>query len=163
MCLEVTLVKNPPTDLLKSLGTSGHLEGTMDVLSDEQRTKLLDAVGKNPDSKLLSQKVTMFYGTHGSIEWAPGPGPKENETLDLEIADSTDRYAVNLKFGLHDNKTGKVTARPAAVSVANQKTVAIEFNRTQDERIGEGGPARPSLLVVRPRLLFPIEEEEVRQ
>ena len=77
MCLEVTLVKNPPTDLLKSLGTSGHLEGTMDVLSDEQRTKLLDAVGKNPDSKLLSQKVTMFYGTHGSIEWARDRDPKK--------------------------------------------------------------------------------------
>jgi hypothetical protein len=96
----------------------------------------------------------MFYGTRGSIGWAP----KETEIIDFETADSTDRYAVNLRFGLHDNKTGTAMSDPLAVSVGNLKTVVIEF-----KPIGAEASARPSLLVIRPRLLFPYEEEEVKQ
>jgi hypothetical protein len=156
VCLELALIENAPADVLKSVGTSGYLEGKMGVhpLTDEQRTKLLDAVQRTPDSKLLSENVTMFYGTRGSIGWAP----KEKEIIDFETADSTDRYSVNLRFGLHDNKNGRPMVEPVAVNVANLKTVVIVF-----KRIGEGASARPSLLVVKPRLLFPYEEEEVKQ
>lgn len=156
VCLELALIKNPPADFLRSLGTSGHSEGKMRVhpLTEVQRTKLLNVVRQTPDSMLLLENVTMFYGTRGSIGWAP----KEKEIIDFETADSTDRYAVNLRFGLHDNNTGKAMRDPLAVTVANLKAVVIEFHP-----IGAEASAKPSLLVVRPRLLFPLEEEEVRQ
>jgi hypothetical protein len=152
----MTLVENPPTDLLKGVGTPISAEGSQRAvqINDEQRAALLAAVGKNHDSKIISATATGFYGMHGSI----GFGSKENRTIDLEIADSTDRYAANLRFGLQDSKTGKATARPVAVSVSNLKTVAIEF-----KPIGERGSARPSLLVVKPRILFPFEEGEVKE
>jgi hypothetical protein len=161
VCLELALVENPPADLLQGIGTPGSSEGNKGLhpLDDEQRTKLLAVAGRNPTSTVLPVNVTMFYGTRGSVGFAQ----QVNQTIDVEVADSTDRYAVNLRFGLHDSKTGKVTAQPVAVNVANLKTVAIEFNRTKEERISEGGPAKSTLLLVRPRLLFPIEEEEVRQ
>ena len=98
--------------------------------------------------------ATMFYGTHGAIGFAQ----RENQTINVRIADSTDRYAVNLRLELRDSKTGKAAAEPVTVNIPNLKTVVIEF-----KPIGGDASARPSLLVVRPRLLFPIEEEEVKQ
>jgi hypothetical protein len=156
VCLELTLIENPPADLLQGIGTSNPLEGTKWPLplNDEQRTKLLAAAGGNPNSKLLSVSATMFYGTRGSIGFAQ----HENQTIDVELADSTDRHAANLRFSLHNSGTGKVTAEPVAVSIPNLKTIVVEFRP-----LGAGASARPSLLVVRPRLLFPFDEEEVRQ
>jgi len=156
VCLELSFLKNPPADLLQGLGLSAPPEGSQGVipLTDEQRKTLLAAVGQNPNSKVLAVNATMFYGTHGVIGFAQ----LENQTINVGIADSTDRYAVGLHLELHDNKTKKAAAEPVTVTIPNLKTVVIEF-----KPIGEGASARPSLLVVRPRLLFPMEEEEIRQ
>jgi thiol-disulfide isomerase/thioredoxin len=156
VCLELTLLENPPADLLQGIATSGPSKGNKGPLplNEEQRAKLLAAAGRNPTSNVLPVNVTMFYGTRGSVGFAQ----HANQKIDVEIADSTDRYAVNLRFGLHDNKTGKAMCDPVAVTVGNLKTVVIEF-----KPIGEGASARPSLLVVRPRLLLSLDEEEVKQ
>jgi hypothetical protein len=92
----------------------------------------------------------MFYGTRGSIDLEP----YGTEALDLDIPDSTDRYAVNLRLALHDHKTGKVTTEPVTVSIPNLKTVVIALKRD-----AAGVSKRPVFLVVRPRLLFSFEEE----
>jgi thiol-disulfide isomerase/thioredoxin len=154
VCLEAIVVENAPAGLLESIGLTNPLAGNGNVLAltEEQRTKLLAASQQDPVANLHLPKVTMFYGQRGSI----APVTNRNEALDLEISDSTDRYAVNLRLGLHDNRTGKATTEPVTVNVPNLKTVVIEL-----KRIGEGPSARPSLLLVRPRLVFPFEEEEV--
>jgi thioredoxin-like negative regulator of GroEL len=164
VCLELARIDDPPAELLQSITTPGSSEGNTAPLplSREQCDRLLEAARRTSsmasaqltsDSNFLLQKVTMFYGTHASMGWTP----KENEALDLDVVDSTDRYAINLRFGLHDTKTGKATAEPVALNVANLKTVVFRF-----KRIGASASARPSLLIVRPQLLFPIEEGEVR-
>jgi hypothetical protein len=155
VCLESILIENARAGLLESLGLPNPLPGNLSVmsLSDEQRKKLVAASQQDPVANLNLPKVTMFYGQRASI----GPVTNRNEALDLEISDSTDRYAVNLRFGLHDNKTGKATIEPVTVNVPNQKTVVIVLNR-----IGEAPSPGPSLLLVKPRVLFPFEEVEQR-
>jgi thiol-disulfide isomerase/thioredoxin len=153
VCVESIVVENIPAGVLESLGLPNPLPGNHHVLSltEEQRTKLLAASQQDPAMRLYLPKVTMFYGQSGSI----APVANRNEALDLEISDSTDRYAVNLRLGLHDNKTGKATIEPVTVNVPNLNTVIIEM-----KRIGEAPSARRPLLLVRPRILFPIEEEK---
>jgi hypothetical protein len=98
----------------------------------------------------------MFPGTHASIS-AVLKGAA-GETIDIETIDSTDRYAVSLRLGVHDNKTGTKTVEPITVNVPNLKPVVIEFKPTS-----KGPTSKPTLLVVRPRFLFPIEEEQQRE
>jgi thiol-disulfide isomerase/thioredoxin len=152
VCLELTFVEPARGGLLESVGLADPLPHNQKVisLSDEQRTKLLDASQRNTVANVYSSKVTMFYGTRGSIDLEP----YGTEALDLDIPDSTDRYAVNLRLALHDHKTGKVTTEPVTVSIPNLKTVVIALKRD-----AAGVSKRPVFLVVRPRLLFSFEEE----
>jgi thiol-disulfide isomerase/thioredoxin len=155
VCLELTLVENPASDLMRSIGVSSPSEGDKRVLplTDEQRAELLAALDRNRPARRSSVWATLFYGQRWPIHF----DATENRTIDAEIADSTDRYSVNLKFDLHDVKIGQAKADPVNVNIPNLKTVVLEFTRSNS-----GATARPSLLIVRPRLLFPIEEEETK-
>jgi thiol-disulfide isomerase/thioredoxin len=158
VCLDLALVQNAPGGLLERVGPTRRLPGNTSVLSlsDEQRTALVASARQNHGTDVFVAKVTMFPGTHASVGAARnGTG---GETIDIETVDSTDRYAVRLRFGVHDNKTGKMTTEPVTVTVPNLKPVVIELKRTS-----MGSSTKPTLLVVRPRFLFPIEEEEQQE
>lgn len=51
-----------------------------------------------------------------------------------------------------------MTTEPVTVTVPNLKPVVLELKRT-----AKGPSTKPTLLVVRPRFLFPIEEEEQQE
>jgi thiol-disulfide isomerase/thioredoxin len=152
VCLELSLVQNGPGNLLNGIGSTARLPDNANVLAlnDEQKTALVAAARNTFNTNVFVAEVTMFPGTYASV--GPAPNGSGATTIDIETIDSTDRYAVNLRLGLHDNKTGTKTVEPITVNVPNLQPVVIELKRT---------PKHPAtLLVVRPQFLFPIEEEE---
>jgi thiol-disulfide isomerase/thioredoxin len=158
VCLELAIIENAPDGLLKRVGATclPYNDPRVYSLSDEQRTALVATARQNPGTDSFAAKVTMFPGTYASIGAARnGTG---TETIDIETIDSTDRYAVDLRLGVHDNKTGMRTVEPITVNVPNLKLVVMELKRTS-----KGPSTKPALLVVRPRFLFPVEEEEQQE
>jgi hypothetical protein len=160
--LEVAIVDNPMPDLLKIVNKLTGVDGS-DVLfrlTDDQRTGLLDAARCGLATKVSECKAMLDFGGLALIRFHSGSDiDLVQPAIVIESANSTDRYGANLRFSGCDLSTGKLTHNSVAANLPSKKGALIVLRKRQigDEKKAS---ANQKLLIVRPRVFLPEEEEE---
>jgi hypothetical protein len=160
--LEVAIVDDPMPDLLKIVNKLTGVDGS-DVffrLTDDQRTGLLDAARCGLATKVSECKATLDFGGLALIRFPSGSDiDLVQPAIVVESVNSTDRYGANLRFSGCDLSTGKLTHNSVAANLLSKRGALIVLRKRQvgDEKKAS---ANQKLLIVRPRVFLPEEEEE---